>query len=85
MLKKGLFIVLSLALICTGCSSQNDSKGKQANKDNSLILLKNDENNSGDMTDVYIKTEGKDEEKIASDVPTYTKKDYINGEQSILI
>nr|UWI48844.1 YARHG domain-containing protein [Clostridioides difficile] len=85
MFKKGLFIVLSLALICTGCSSKNDSKGKQADRDNSLILLKNDENNSNDMTDVYIKTEGKDEEKIASDVPTYTKKDYINGEQSILI
>lgn len=85
MFKKGLFIVLSLALICTGCSSKNGSKGKQADRDNSLILLKNDENNSDDMTDVYIKTEGKDEEKIASDVPTYTKKDYINGEQSILI
>ncbi|MER0282759.1 YARHG domain-containing protein [Clostridioides difficile] len=84
MSKKWLFMVLSLVLICTGCT-KNNSKNSQDKRDNSLILLKRDEDNSDGMTDVYIKTQGKDEEKIASDIPIDTKKDYINGEQSILI
>lgn len=84
MSKKWLFMVLSLVLICTGCT-KNNSKNSQDKRDNSLILLKRDEDNSDGMTDVYIKTQGKDEEKIASDIPIDTKRDYINGEQSILI
>lgn len=84
MSKKWLFMVLGLVLICTGCT-KNNSKSSQNKGDNSLILLKSDEDNSDGMTDVYIKTQGKDEEKIASDIPIDTKRDYISGEQSILI
>lgn len=84
MLKK-IYIPFICTLMITGCKSNNLNQSKVQNTDNTFVMIKNE--NSGDeiLSEIYLKYEGKDKNKIASNIPASNKIDYLEGKEAILI
>lgn len=87
MLKKKYLIIMVFTLLLTGCKSE---KIKQVNvktkdTDNTFIMVKNEESNGELLSEFYVKYEGKDKNKIASNIPAYNMFEYLEGKQSMLI
>lgn len=83
MIRKYSFIPLILVMLLTGCAK--DSNVQVKGEDNTFIMLKSTGTEESDVSDIYVKYEGKDEEKVASDIPRYNKIEYLEGEKSIII
>lgn len=87
MLKKYVFIPLICTMLLAGCSNTkgNDSQVKGA--DNTFVMLKDvsGEDDTYYTSDVYIKYEGKDEEKIASGIYRDSIREYLEGDNSIIM
>lgn len=88
MLKKIYMISMICTLMLTGCNSSEITQQRTNEKqytDNTFIMIKNEESGDDLLSEVYVKYEGKDKNKIASDVPAYNIIEYLEGKKSILI
>ena len=86
MIKKIYAIPIICTLLLTGCNSKNSEEfnTKIQGNDNTFIMVKNEESGDKILSEIYVKYEGKDKNKIASDIPAYTEISYLEGKQSIL-
>lgn len=76
------------ALMLTGCNSSESTQQSNNEKqytDNTFIMIKNEESGDDLLSEIYVKYEGKDKNKIVSDIPAYNKVEYLEGKKSILI
>ena len=64
------------ALMLTGCNSSESTQQSNNEKqytDNTFIMIKNEESGDDLLSEIYVKYEGKDKNKIVSDIPAYNK------------
>lgn len=88
MVKKLYVIPMICTLMLTGCNSSKSvqqSNNEKQYADNTFIMIKNEESGEDLLSEVYVKYEGKDKNKIASDIPAYNMIEYLEGKKSILI
>lgn len=87
MLKNKYVIPMVCALLLTGCKAENSQQVsvKTQDTDNTFIMIKNEESGDELLSEVYVKYEGKDKNKIASNIPAYNMIEYLEGKKSILI
>ena len=87
MVKKLYLIPMICALMLTGCKSESikQSNNKKQDTDNTFIMIKNEESGYELLSEVYVKYEGKDTNKIASNIPAYNRIEYLEGKKSTLI
>ena len=87
MVKKLYVIPMICGLMLTGCKSESIKQinNKKQDTDNTFIMIKNEESGDELLSEIYVKYEGKDKNKIASNIPAYNMIDYLEGKKSMLI